>query len=110
MDHSSAQDWLDRYLAAWKSYDADEIGALFSDDIAYRYHPSDEPVVGREAVVASWLDESESGDASTHDEPGTYARATRRSRSTVTSSSRPGRPATARPPADRSSGSTTIAS
>ena len=72
MDHASAQDWLDRYLAAWKSYDVDEIGDLFSDDIAYRYHPSDDPVVGREAVVESWLNESESGDAPTHDEPGTY--------------------------------------
>ncbi len=72
MDHAAAQDWLNRYVAAWKSYDADDIGELFSDDIAYRYHPSDEPIVGRAAVVASWLGESESGDASSHDEPGTY--------------------------------------
>ncbi len=72
MDRDAVQDWLDRYVAAWKSYDADDIGELFSDDIAYRYHPSDEPIVGRAGVVSSWLGESESGDASSHDEPGTY--------------------------------------
>lgn len=72
MDRDAVQDWLDRYVAAWKSYDADDIGELFSDDIAYRYHPTDEPIVSRAAVVASWLEESESDDASSHDEPGTY--------------------------------------
>jgi ketosteroid isomerase-like protein len=68
MDHESAQSWLDQYFTASLSYDPDEIAALFSDDVAYRYHPHDEPVVGREAVVASWLGE----DASTRDAPGTY--------------------------------------
>ena len=72
MDLEGAQQWLDRYVAAWVSYDRDQIGALFSDDISYRYHPSDEPVVGREAVVASWLGEGEAGSASTRDEPGTF--------------------------------------
>lgn len=74
MDHLAAQEWLDRYVAAWLSYDRDEIGALFSDDVAYRYHPYDEPVAGRDAVVASWLGEVDSGDdgASSRDEPGTY--------------------------------------
>jgi ketosteroid isomerase-like protein len=72
MDHAAAQDWLDRYVAAWRSYDPDEIGALFSDDAAYRYHPYDEPVVGRDAIVASWLGDSDEDGASTRDEPGTY--------------------------------------
>ena len=73
MDRAGAQAWLDRYVAAWLSYDADDIGALFTDDIAYRYHPSDNPIVGREAVVASWLGESDSDGASTRDAPGTYS-------------------------------------
>jgi len=64
MDRTSAQSWLDRYVAGWRSNDAAEIGALFSDDVAYRYHPYDEPIVGRDAVVASWLGEG--------DEPGTF--------------------------------------
>lgn len=73
MDHAGARDWLDRYVAAWLSYDRNDIGALFTEDVAYRYHPSDQPIVGREAVVASWLGESGEDDASTRDKPGTYA-------------------------------------
>ena len=72
MDHKTAQDWLDRYVDAWRSYDRDDVSALFSEDIAYRYHPSDQPIVGRDSVVASWLGEGASGDASTRDAPGTY--------------------------------------
>jgi len=72
MDHPSAQQWLDQYVAAWLSYDADAVGALFSDDVRYRYHPDGDPVVGREAVVASWLGGPGAPDASTRDEPGTY--------------------------------------
>jgi ketosteroid isomerase-like protein len=72
MNRASAQAWLDAYVAAWRSYDRAEIEALFSDDVAYRYHPSDEPITGRDAVVASWLGEDATGTASTRDEPGTY--------------------------------------
>jgi ketosteroid isomerase-like protein len=69
----SAQAWLDSYVAAWLSYDEDAIRALFTEDIAYRYHPYDDPIVGREAIVASWLGESDSEGASTRDAPGTYS-------------------------------------
>lgn len=72
MDRQAAQDWLDRYVDAWLSYDRDDISSLFADDVSYRYHPYDEPITGREAVVASWLGETESEDASTLDAPGTY--------------------------------------
>ena len=72
MDHDTAQEWLDRYVAAWLSYDRDAIGALFSEDVSYRYHPYDEPIIGRGAVVASWLGESDDDRASSRDEPGTY--------------------------------------
>ena len=72
MDHASAQEWLDRYVDAWLTYDREAIAALFSDDIAYRYHPGDEPLVGRDAVVASWLGEADASDASARDESGTY--------------------------------------
>ncbi len=48
------QDWLDRYLEAWRTYDGALIGDLFTDDATYRYHPGDEPVVGREEILASW--------------------------------------------------------
>lgn len=80
MDHEAARNWLTRYVDAWMSYDPTEIAGLFTEDVAYRYHPYDEPVVGREAVVASWLGEERSAGgstggsaaASTRDAPGTY--------------------------------------
>ena len=72
MDRPTAQRWLDDYVSAWQSYDRDDIGALFAEDVAYRFHPYDEPLVGREAVVASWLGESTAAGASTRDAPGTY--------------------------------------
>ena len=72
MDRDTAQAWLDRYVAAWKSYDRDAIGGLFAEDVAYRYHPYDEPLVGRQAVVGSWLGENDADGASTRDAPGTY--------------------------------------
>jgi len=73
VDRTAAQAWLDRYVAAWLSYDADDIASLFTEDVLYRYHPYDDPIVGREAVVASWLGQANSGGASTRDAPGTYA-------------------------------------
>lgn len=70
LDHAAFQAWLDRYVAAWKSYDPVEIGALFSGGVEYRYHPEDEPVVGRAAVVESWLDGPDpNGSYDAHYEP-----------------------------------------
>ena len=51
------QAWLDAYVDAWRTYEASTIGALFSADATYAYHPHDEPERGREAIVASWLSE-----------------------------------------------------
>ena len=59
------------------TYDRGQIEALFAEDIVYRYHPEDDPIEGREAVVASWLGEEENEDASDRDEPGTYEAAYR---------------------------------
>jgi len=64
MDNAGFQRWLDAYVAAWKAYDEDEIGALFSDDAEYRFHPWDEPVRGRDAIVATWLED--------RDDPGSW--------------------------------------
>jgi ketosteroid isomerase-like protein len=49
--------WLDGYVAAWQANDANLIRPLFSDEAVYRHHPYDEPVVGVEAIVDSWLEE-----------------------------------------------------
>jgi hypothetical protein len=64
--------WLGRYVEAWKTYDPEQVEALFAEDISYRYHPYDDPIEGREAVVESWLGEGEHEGASTRDPEGTY--------------------------------------
>jgi ketosteroid isomerase-like protein len=73
MDRNAVQDWLDRYVNAWETYDPDSIGDLFTEDATYRYHPyddGDDVVHGREAIVRSWLEPD--GSASDRDAPGTY--------------------------------------
>ena len=72
MDKAQVDNWLRAYVAAWQSEDREQIGALFAEDVRYRYHPYDEPVTGRAAVVAAWLGEGQAAGASTRDEPGTF--------------------------------------
>lgn len=67
MDRAMLQDWLDRYVLAWRSYDPERIGDLFTQDAAYRYHPHDEPILGRGSIVASWTED--------RDEPGSWSAA-----------------------------------
>ena len=65
MTHEIFQVWLDRYIAAWRSGNAEEIGGLFSEDVEYSYRPFTPTVRGRDAVVASWLRNP--------DEPGSWS-------------------------------------
>jgi hypothetical protein len=65
LDHQIVTKWLEDYVSAWKSYNPQAIGELFSENAAYRYNPYDEPVRGRAAIIANWLEN--------RDEPGTYA-------------------------------------
>jgi ketosteroid isomerase-like protein len=70
MTHSEFQAWLDRYVAAWRSYDPAAIGDLFADDALYRHRPTDEPLRGRAAIVADWLaDRYEAGTYDGHYAP-----------------------------------------
>lgn len=64
MTHEDVQHWLDAYVEAWRSYDPIAIGSLFMEDASYAYHPYDEPIRGRQAIVESWLDE--------RDDPGSW--------------------------------------
>lgn len=59
MEKDRVSAWLVNYREAWRTYDPSAIGALFSEDASYRYHPYDEPEVGREAIVASWLEDQD---------------------------------------------------
>jgi len=61
MTRDDVQTWLDRYVGAWRSYDPAAIGELFAADATYKYHPyDDEAIVGREAIVANWLESPDS--------------------------------------------------
>ena len=71
ISHATVQAWLDAYSRAWETYDLAEIAALFSQNAEYRWHPADDPEVGREAIVHGWLNPG--GNASDRDAPGTYA-------------------------------------
>jgi hypothetical protein len=65
IDHTSVTEWLNDYVAAWKSYEPQAIGSLFAESAGYWFHPFDEePVRGRESIVANWLEN--------RDAPGTY--------------------------------------
>lgn len=67
MNRSDVQDWLHRYIAAWKANERGPIEDLFTDDAVYSYRPwlDDEHAFrGRDAIVGSWLDDP--------DEPGSW--------------------------------------
>lgn len=63
MTRDQVQAWLDAYVEAWRTYDPGAIGELFSADASYAYHPYDEPLHGREAIVADWLRERDEPDS-----------------------------------------------
>ncbi len=69
MTRDDVQRWLDRYVSAWLAYDPPAIGELFTTDAEYLYHPWDEPVKGRDAIVGDWLNPAD--DAANRDKPGT---------------------------------------
>ena len=64
MDHAAFQDWLNRYIDAWRTGDPDAIGELFSADASYWYGPYRKPTVGRDAIVRDWTAD--------RDEPGSW--------------------------------------
>lgn len=71
LTHEHLQRWLDAYVRAWETYDEADIAPLFSADAEYRWHPADDPEVGRETIVHAWLNPG--GNASSRDVPGTYS-------------------------------------
>ena len=70
MTHADVQRWLDRYVAAWSSYDEAAIGDLFSEDAEYRYQPWGEPVRGRADIVRAWV--APEGNESSRDDPDSW--------------------------------------
>ena len=64
IDKQTVDKWLQDYVSAWKTYEPEAIRALFTEDAGYRFNPYDDPVKGREEIVANWLEEK--------DKPNTY--------------------------------------
>lgn len=64
MNADQVRAWVAAYLDAWRSNDAEAIGALFATDATYRFDPAEAPYTGREAIVAEWVRRQ--------DEPGTW--------------------------------------
>lgn len=67
MTHPDVQRWLDRFIEAWRANEPGPIEALFTEDAVYHYRPYDHPdhtIRGRDAIVASWLEEP--------DDPGSW--------------------------------------
>ena len=65
MNAADVSAWVDRYIRAWDTNDAAEIGGLFGERAMYYTAPFREPWRGRDAIVAGWLDSK--------DEPGDHA-------------------------------------
>jgi hypothetical protein len=65
MDRSALQQWLDRYVDAWRANAREPIEALFTEDVIYRFAPYGDKHLrrGRDAVVAEWLDAPDAPDA-----------------------------------------------
>jgi ketosteroid isomerase-like protein len=57
---STTSDWLAGYERAWRTKDAADVRAIFSDDAEYWFHPDDpHPIRGIDAIVTMWETEPE---------------------------------------------------
>jgi hypothetical protein len=64
MDRAAVQDWLDRYIEAWRANQREPIAALFTDDVVYRFAPYGDKHLRRgiDAVLDEWLSEPDAPD------------------------------------------------
>ena len=72
MDRAGLQEWLNRYIAAWRANEREAIAALFTDDVVYRFAPYSETHIRRgiDALVAEWLSDPDAPDSwDAHYEP-----------------------------------------
>lgn len=58
-DHETVAAWVTGYRQAWDSNTDDDIRALFTDDGEYLGGPSDTPIAGPDAIVASWISQAD---------------------------------------------------
>jgi ketosteroid isomerase-like protein len=61
MTRTDFEAWLERYRAAWKTDDPQQIADLFTEDAVYAPRPFGEPWKGRDEIVAKWIELGDSG-------------------------------------------------
>jgi hypothetical protein len=60
---TDAQQWVERYIAAWRSNEPADIRSLFTEEALYNGRPRDpKPWRGRETILAGWLDHRDEPD------------------------------------------------
>ena len=64
MNSEQLEAWVAGYVRAWETNEPAEIGRLFAEDAVYFTAPFREPLRGREAIAADWIERK--------DEPGTW--------------------------------------
>ena len=67
LTRDAVQAWLDAYWQAWRTYDRDLVASLWTDGAEYRWHPADEPTVGRDAIVDAWMNPENRDDEGTYE-------------------------------------------
>lgn len=54
--------WLEGYIRAWRSKDAADVRAIFTDDAEYWFRPDDaDPARGIDAIIEAWQDDEPEG-------------------------------------------------
>ncbi len=56
MNYETFESWIQGYIHAWTTNDAEDIGRLFAKEADYYTGPFDAPWQGRDAIIAGWLD------------------------------------------------------
>lgn len=57
IDRKTAGSWVEQLGRNWSTGDPDAIGKLFTETVVYRTSPFEEPLLGRDLVVAHWREE-----------------------------------------------------
>ena len=57
IDRTGVDAWIEELRRGWSAGEPDAIGKLFSETVVYRASPFEEPLVGRDRVVAHWREE-----------------------------------------------------
>jgi ketosteroid isomerase-like protein len=50
----TSHEWIEAYSRAWVDADSDAAAALFTEHASYRWHPLQEPEVGRDGIRKYW--------------------------------------------------------